>query len=577
MNYVEIKKEKASSPLQAWLSHIGYENKEYKERKFKENEILNEVEKKIRNCHKIFVIADYDNDGIYGGTILVKGLKHLGYEVTYAIPDRVKDGYGMNNRLVDKCIDSGCDLLMTVDNGIACRQSVEYALAKGIQVIVTDHHDIPEDEEKNVLEIPGVPVVHPSTMFSQEEFRSISGATVAYKLMEYLFDVFDKRDRDELDFYRALASVTIISDVMPLIHENRTIFKEGISYIKERKNQCLDYFITNLPNVDLDYIDETMLGFYVCPVINAIGRLDNAEIGIDYFFAEEKDWPHYVAMFIATNEKRKELQNEYIKMVDKKITSENTPGILYFDEEGAIHEGLVGILAGRICNNYGKPAIVFSKAKTGEGEEIWKGSARSIDEVSIIKVLNRIHEKAPDIFAAFGGHAGAAGLSIYSNKKEKFSNFFREAVKNEFDSEMTRYYIRLESPDEISSLIQEMKKYKPWGQGMPKPVVCIDYSVKCLKAYFGSQRAMVNNDMFDVWVDFEKFLNQARDRNYKCVYSNFEKLLANGDENPEARKTEFYCPRRKEDEIRLKLFGEFSTSFSYGKEKIKFDILKMEN
>lgn len=228
MKYVKLTKTNTitgNRALDTWLTHLGYdkdgvETLDKPEMPFCKNNILENVVKQLENAKqnnfKVMVSADYDNDGIYGGTILVKGFRFLGFDTSYMIPNRVIDGYGMNKRLVDRAISENCQMIVTVDNGIACREAVEYALSKGLEVIVTDHHEIPEDNAKNVMQIAGINVIHPATMRGANEFREISGATVAYKLMEYLLPLMTKKDyKQELDFYRALAGVTVISDVMP--------------------------------------------------------------------------------------------------------------------------------------------------------------------------------------------------------------------------------------------------------------------------------------------------------------------------------------------------------------------------
>lgn len=586
MEYRKIDKTKDNMTgnllLDAWLAHLGYSKETIgalsaPEKPFKDNKILRKTLEQIQDArkknYKIMVSADYDNDGIYGGTILVKGFKYLGFETSYMIPNRIKDGYGMNRRLVDRAISENCQLIVTVDNGIACKDAIEYAMEKGIEVIVTDHHEIPEDVTKNALTIEGLNVIHPDTMRKEEEFRAISGATVAYKFMEYLFENMKcSLYTEELRFYRALAGVTIISDVMPLIDENRTIFKHAVRYIKQHENSALDFFINHLPNVDFSHIDEITFGFSICPVINAIGRLDNAELGIDYFEAPREDWEHYMALFVSTNDRRKALQNEYVKLVGHDVdTSQN--GICYFDEKSIIHEGLVGILAGRICNKYAKPSIVFSRSKAEDGTEFWKGSARSTEQVSIIAVLNKINEDDPFVFVNFGGHAGAAGLSIHDNKRDKFVNLFNKYIGEVSEGETVCYYLEARS-DQVPELIKEINKLKPWGNGFPKPVIHVNFDINVLKAYFSSQRGIISNDIFELWVDLPEYLQLVRDNNYKVVWSNYQKLLFEGNPDANTSKTEFYRPTAKT--INLSMYGEVTSNYFGGKEQIKFDVIEIK-
>lgn len=581
MNYKKLTKYTkmtGNEYLDTWLTHLGFnsdtiQNLDAPEKPFHENEILKKTLAQLKLAHekgyRIMVSADYDNDGIYGGTILVHGLRFLGFDVSYMIPDRIKDGYGMNRRLVDRAIQENCQMIMTVDNGIACKDAVMHALENGVEVIVTDHHEIPEDDTKNVLKIEGINVIHPNTVRGEEEFRAISGATVAYKFMEYLFHNFEVDTyQDELEFYRALAGVTVISDVMPLLDENRTIFKRAVQYIKDRRNEALDYFVSHLPNVDFEHLDETTFGFSICPVVNAIGRLDNAEVGIQYFDVDPEDREHYLALFVSTNERRKTLQNSYVKRVEQKVDTTEA-GICYFDEDKLIHEGLVGILAGRICNNHYKPTIVFSQTEEGN----WKGSGRSTEQVSIINVLNKINDEDSDIFISFGGHAGAAGISIRADKRNEFVKLFNKYVLETASEEATCYYVDVKAT-EVPSLIQQMKKLKPWGNSFPKPIIHVNFDLNILKAYFGSQRGIISNDVFDLWVDLPTYLQMVRDHQYKVVFSNYQKLLFEGDLDAESDKTEFY--KANGNKICLSMFGEVTSNYFGGKEQIKFDVVEIE-
>ena len=585
MKYVKLTKTNTitgNRALDIWLTHLGYdkdgiETLDKPEMPFCKNSILENVVKQLeyakRNNFKVMVSADYDNDGIYGGTILVKGFKFLGFETSYMIPNRVIDGYGMNKRLVDRAISENCQMIVTVDNGIACREAVEYALSKGLEVIVTDHHEIPEDNAKNVMRIAGINVIHPATMRGVNEFKEISGATVAYKLMEYLFPLMaEKAYREELDFYRALAGVTVISDVMPLVNENRTIFKKSVKYIQSHKNAALDYFISHLPNVDFEHMDETTFGFSICPVINAIGRLDNAELGIQYFEVPEEDREHYLAFFLNTNDKRKKLQAECVEDVEKTIdTSDN--GICYFDDKEKINEGIIGILAGRICNNHSKPTIVFSKAKDSDGTSFWKGSARSTEQVSIINVLNDINNENSNVFLNFGGHAGAAGISIKENQKDVFVELFNKYIEKETEEEMVKYYVEV-SGKEIPQLVAKMKELKPFGNGFPKPILHTNFDVNVLKAYFSSNRGVISNDVFELWVNLPDYLKLVRDNDYRLAFTNYQKLLFEGNIDADTSKTEYYRPKDKK--IKLSMFGEVTSNYFGGRDQIKFDVIEKE-
>lgn len=564
--------------LNAWLTHLGYTKKSLAALDQEEHSpaLLNGIDsaadlilRSIADKELIMVSGDYDADGICGTTILVQGFLDLGGRVSYMIPDRIKDGYGLNIRLVDRAIEEGASLIVTIDNGVACHEAIQYAKDKGVKVVMTDHHTLQE-----TLPLADA-IVHPqlSTILPGYPFPDISGATVAYKLIRYLFEKTDPDSADlqeRLDYLRCLAGITVISDVMPLVDENRQIFKASVAYLKEKRNRNLEYLLDVL-GVSLETLNEIDYGFSICPLINAVGRIANAETGVQYFFSQtEKERTSRAAALTIINDKRKELNKVQLESVSKQV-DDSHPGIVIFNETESLHEGLIGILAGRLCNEYSKPVVLFTKAIVN-GQDAWKASARSVDDVNLFEVLQSIAADDPDMFINYGGHAGAAGLSIPYNKKSDFERLYYDEVSKHFQEAVVQYVDV--NAEEVADLLKAMKEYAPWGQGFPKPVIHITFSLRCAKCYFASGRAVWTDDFFSIWKELDETLDLVKDNQYILAWSNYDKLLLNGDIDPSSNKTEYYRPGN--GAVEYDLYATVTNSWFGGKSQPQLDILKME-
>lgn len=574
MKYKKInkstKKIVANQYLNDWFAYLGYSSKTIAKLDVEEHDpsLLSDVEKAsdmlfeaISDSSEIITISgDYDCDGICGTSVLYQGIKYLGKIPKYMIPDRIKDGYGMNRRLIDKAAEMGTTLLITVDNGISCHDAIEYAKSLGMKVIITDHHTI-----GNTLPNADV-IVHPG--LGKYPFRDISGATVAYKLMSYMIekgnvenDDIDKKDI--IDYLRCLSGITVISDVMPLVNENRVIFKRSIDYLKERKNPALTYLL-ELAEIDIEHIDETSYGFSICPMINAVGRISNAEYAVEFFITEDPKTRQYVGLSLsALNEKRKFMQKEALEKI---TVNDKHEGIVVFSTD-KIHEGLIGIIAGRICQQYKKPTIVFTKAVL-DGKEIWKGSARSTEDCNMFDVLSDMARTDPELFINFGGHAGAAGMSIPIDKKESFEDLYFQKV-SAHTIEYEQAYMEVPA-DQVNDLVEAMKQWQPFGNGFPNPVIRMQFDVTNAKLYYKTGSAYLTNGIIDIWEKIPNVVDAIRNHDYRLTFSSFDKYLSNSEE--EATKTEYYRPRHQL--LSYDLICGISPNYFAGKDTIRAEILR---
>lgn len=574
MKFVEIpktKKKLVSDPyLNRWFACQGFTKTSFSKLEHEERDPIQlfEIEKAasmileaVKNDEPIAVCGDYDADGICGTTILVEGLKQLGSNPSYMIPDR-SEGYGLNVRMVDEAQRQGVSFLLTVDNGISCHEAIAHAKSLGMTVVITDHHTIPDK-----LPIADA-IVHPQ--LGDCPFRDISGATVAYKLMYFLFDKADKADEYSLavlEYFKCLAGITVISDVMPLLDENRSIWKSSVNFLSQDGEENLAYLL-DIAGVDKNHIDEISYGFSICPLLNAVGRLSNAEYGVKFLLSEtEEDRELYGAMLSVLNEERKLRQSNQLKAIEPLIDNSNS-GIVVFNEEVELDEGLVGIIAGRLCQQHKKPTIVFTKTVSNDGKAIWKASARSTEDVNIYDVLKSMADEDEELFINFGGHAGAAGMSIPLDKKEVFKDLFYKKV-SDLTVEYEQPFISIPEMD-IPPFLDAMKPYAPYGQGFPKPCIRVVFNVTNVKAYFKSGKAMISNGFIDIWMNLDDILPLLRDYDYRLTFTNFGKSLT--ETITEATKTEYYRPRERV--IQYDLITSITNNYFGGKDTVQVDILQ---
>ena len=437
----------------------------------------------IDNHKKIRVVGDYDSDGIMSTTLLLRSLKSFGAEASFEVPDRKADGYGINKRIVDGCIKDDIAVIITCDNGVSAFEAVKYAKDNGIKVIVTDHH-LPKIEDGKEISVEADAIIDPKVEKSSYPFKEICGAFVAFKLITYISKDYDFNPDliDEIIQYAAFATVT---DIMPLLDENRDLVKRGLQLMNSRPAKVF-YHLKNELKVDKE-INVFHIGFILGPSVNAIGRLSNANHAIAAF--ESCDDDSIIAIckeLCALNQERKDLTelgyDVAIKEIEADKAFEDKDIIIVKSKD--IERSVAGIVAGRLKERYYKPAIALY-----EEDGVLYGSARSIEEYNIFDELN----KAKELLNSFGGHKLAAGLELKLDNYDDFVRFLNENSTLTDEDKIEKIYIDAFYPIDFQkfSTYDTIEKLKPFGEKNPavlfadKDLVLKDISV------FGQNRSVI--------------------------------------------------------------------------------------
>ena len=428
------------------------------------------LKEKIEEGKKIRVIGDYDIDGVNATYILQQGLAGLGADVDTDIPDRIKDGYGLNQMLIDRALEDDVDTIITCDNGIAAMSEIAYGKENGMTIVVTDHHEVPyleENGEKKYLLPPADAVVDPHRADCEYPFKGLCGAAVAYKLVEVLYRVSGKSEQEVEHLQERLmenVAIATIGDVMDLVGENRVFVKKGLELLKTTKNEGL-HALMQCTGVDTANLNTYHIGFVIGPCINAGGRLDTAKRALELLNASNRREAVTLAADLKElNDSRKEMTEEGVEEAVRQIESSSWKDdqvlVVYLPE---CHESIAGIIAGRIKERYYRPTFVLTKGETGV-----KGSGRSIEAYDMFAEMSRCRE----LFTKFGGHKLAAGLSLEEEKVEVFRKRINElADLTEEDLQMkVSIDMRLPFPYINEELIRELKILEPFGKGNGKPL-----------------------------------------------------------------------------------------------------------
>lgn len=420
---------------------------------------------KIRQNKRIRIIGDFDVDGVMSVYILYKGLKEIGANVDYVIPDRILDGYGINMDIVKAAKEDGVDTILTCDNGIAALDQIKYAKKLGLTVIVTDHHDIPYREESGLrtyLSSEADAIINPKQIECQFPAKNLCGAGISYRLVRYLFD--KENIIYEVDEFLEFVAIATICDVVDLVGENRIIVKNGIQALNHTKNIGLMALIDICGIKDKD-IGVYHIGFIIGPTINASGRLDSALYALKLLLTEDIQLAYEIAKNLrCLNEERKTMTIDGVERIISIIEKENMDKekvLVVYDAE--IHESIAGIIAGRIKEKYNMPTIILTKGNDGV-----KGSARSIKEYNMFEELS----KCKDILNRFGGHPMAAGLSLDEENIIQLRNRLNEYTMLSDEDLVPKIYIDMQLPIECISykLIEDMKILEPFGKGNIRPL-----------------------------------------------------------------------------------------------------------
>lgn len=428
--------------------------------------LISILQDKIQKKRPIRIIGDYDIDGVQSAYILQKGITRAGGIVTAAIPDRMKDGYGINENLITQAKEDGADMIITCDNGIAAIDAIAYAKNLGLTVLVTDHHDIPYIEENGVrtyLKSSADAIVNPKQEDCGYPFSGICGAVVAFKVVQALYESSNIPKEEAMEFLENAAFATV-GDVMDLVDENRIIVKYGLEQMRHTKNPGLRALIQQ-KEIQPERLSAYHFGFVLGPCINAGGRLDTAVRSLKLMLAEEEAEAVTLAAELSDlNEERKKLTvegvEESFRVIEDNHLADQKVMVVYLPK---LHESLAGIVAGRIREQYNHPVFVMTDSEDGI-----KGSGRSIESYSMYDEMC----KCQDLFTKFGGHPMAAGLSLPKENLEAFAKRLNENAALTEDDFVFRIHIDVPMPLSYvtKELIQELQVLEPFGKGNQKPV-----------------------------------------------------------------------------------------------------------
>ena len=427
----------------------------------------NEIISEIKNGNKIRVVGDYDIDGVCSSYILVKSLRRFGANADVRIPDRIKDGYGINDNIINEAANDKISMIITCDNGIAAHSQMELARKLGIKVIITDHHEVYQEDGKDYLPVADV-VINPKRSECKYPFKSICGALVAYKLMEYMYErLYSKKmyEDSELSDLLEVAAIATIGDVMPLVDENRVLVKHGLKSLMNTKNLGLRALI-KATGMEGKKISAYSIGFVIGPCLNAGGRLENALVALNMFMSESSDEANEYAMHLKElNDDRKDLTAMNVKVAVELAEREYADDdilVIYLEN---CHESIAGIIAGRVREALGKPTIILTDAFGEDG--MIKGSGRSIESYNMFEALYEVK----DIFEKFGGHHMAAGMSLKKDRLDEFRKRLNKNSKLTKEDFIQKIWIDVPLPFSYISLdfVRELEKLEPYGNKNEKP------------------------------------------------------------------------------------------------------------
>lgn len=421
---------------------------------------------KIKENAKIRIIGDYDIDGIQSTYILLEGFRMLGADVDSDIPDRMKDGYGLNRNLIDRALEADVDTIITCDNGIAAAEEIAYAKSMGMTIVVTDHHEVPYTEigaGRRYILPEADAVVDPKQEDCTYPFKGLCGSAVAYKLVEALMETMGK-DAEDADYLMENVAIATIGDVMDLVDENRIFVKQGLDMLKRTENLGLKALM-GCTGVNVDKLSPYHIGFVIGPCMNASGRLDTAKRALELLEAKKVAEADLLAGDLkALNDSRKDMTAQAVEeafiQVENSELKDADVLVVYLPE---CHESLAGIVAGRIREKYYRPVFVLTK-----GAEGLKGSGRSIETWHMYEGLNRVKH----LLSKFGGHKMAAGLSMPEENLEQFRKEINEKSGITPEDLNEKIAIDMQLPFECvnEKFIGELAVLEPFGKGNARPV-----------------------------------------------------------------------------------------------------------
>ena len=429
---------------------------------------------------KIVIVGDFDADGATSTALAVLALRQLGFaNVTYLVPNRFEQGYGLSVAVAQEALALGVELLMTVDNGVSSHEGVAFLKAQGVKVIVTDHHLPPET-------LPNADaIVNPNLAHCGFPSKNLAGVGVTFYLMLALrakfreVGLFDAKNQPNFTELLDLVALGTVSDVVPLDQNNRILVYQGIARIRAERCRCGIRALAEVAKRDMTRFVAADLGFSIGPRLNAAGRLDNMSVGVELLLAENMETARALALELdGLNQARKEIEQgmklEALTICQNlfanatALETEIPYAIVLYQSDW--HQGVLGILASRIKEQFHRPVIAFAQDQAG----ILKGSARSIPGLHIRDVLERVYSQHPDLILKFGGHAMAAGLSIQESRFGDFRQIFNQTVSELLAEDQLQGTIWTDGELHANLLnlatAETLRQGGPWGQAFPEPM-----------------------------------------------------------------------------------------------------------
>ena len=451
--------------------------------------LVNRVKEALEKKERICIYGDYDVDGITSITIMYKFLKSLGADVIYYLPDRLIEGYGVNNGALDEIKSRGATLVITVDCGITAIDETAYAKKIGLDMCITDHHECAE-----VLP-DAIAIVNPKQKDDISEFKYHAGVGVAFKCLMAIASFYGLSSESYLK-YLDIVAIGTISDIVSLTDENRIISKYGLEMMKNTKNVGLKALIDL---INFKEIDSTMVSFGIAPRINACGRMGKAGIAVELLLEQDETKAKKIAEDLdMLNSKRQQVEKEIFEQALEKIKKEDMEkraSIVLYDENW--HNGVIGIVASRLVNMYYKPVILLTKE-----QDVIRGSGRCQLGISLYDTLT----ECKDLLVQFGGHELAAGLSIEENKIKLFSEKFENVIKEKYNGKIEQI-IEIDTEIKVTdlnvNLIKDIYTLRPYGQSNKLPV----FLYKNLK--IASIRTLKEDKHLKLTLKDNKFLIEA--------------------------------------------------------------------
>ncbi len=429
--------------------------------------LLKDVEKaadilkeKVEKGKWIRIVGDYDIDGVCSTYLLFRALSRVGAQVDYEIPDRVRDGYGINEQIIEAAAGDGVDTILTCDNGISAAAELHRAKELGMTVIVTDHHDIARKDDRDILP-PADAIVNPKQQECTYPWKEICGAVVAYKLIYVLYEKFQV-PLSEWEEMLEFAAIATVGDVMRLQDENRILVKEGLARLPMTNSVGLKKLVEK-NNLDIGHLTAFHIGYVIGPCLNAGGRLQTAKMALRLLLSRDEEEADRLAEELKElNDQRKDMTSAGVEEAAEQVET------LYRDDKVLVpylpdcHESLAGIIAGRLRERFHKPVFVLTDASDGV-----KGSGRSIEGYHMFEALLEVK----DLLTKFGGHPMAAGLSLPGEKVEEFRRRLNDNARLTEEDFIPRIWIDAAMPMEYVSepLVRELEMLEPFGQGNEKP------------------------------------------------------------------------------------------------------------